>query len=147
MSPADVDVPRKSPTEIVKATDNYPHLHGWDTQLNPPVAHMSPEHPMRTQKSAEHRIQMPRSCTNTCSFSWWWSVLDLLWSPDQRDDTCEGPGNTSANARERQFARFAREDCFVVGTPAALQGSGTAFGLSLRTPLKSLRNVVSQWSQ
>lgn len=36
MSPADVDVPRSSPTKIVKATDNYPHLHGWHTQLNRP---------------------------------------------------------------------------------------------------------------
>lgn len=32
-----------------------------------------------------------------------------------------------------------------MGTPAALQGSGTAFGLFLRTPVKWLRNVVSQW--
>lgn len=56
MSPADVDVPRTSPAEIVKATDNYPHLHGWDT-TQPPVAHMGPEHPMRAQKSAEHHIQ------------------------------------------------------------------------------------------
>lgn len=90
---------------------------------------------MRTQKSADHRIQMPRSYTNPCSLSLG-GGQSLTWSPDQRDGACESPGSTSDNARQRQFARFAREDCFVVGIPAALQGSGTAFGLFLRTPLK-----------
>ena len=58
MSPADVDVPRTSPTEIVKATDNYPRLHGWHTHLNPPVAHMSP--------STQCVHQSRRSITSKC---------------------------------------------------------------------------------
>lgn len=78
MSPADVHVPQSSPVEIVKATDNYPHLHGWHTHTRSSTAcraHEPQAHQPRATKSAEHRAQVPRSYTNMCSLPWWWSVF------------------------------------------------------------------------
>lgn len=78
MSPADVDVPRTSPAEIVKATDNYPHLHGWDTHLNRLLRTWAPNTQCIHKSRQSIAFKMPRSYTNTCSTSWWWSVFELV---------------------------------------------------------------------
>lgn len=82
MSPADVDVPRTSPAEIVRATDNYSHLHGWDThthtQLNRLLRTWAPNTQCIHKSRQSIPSKMPRSYTNTCSPSWWWSVFELV---------------------------------------------------------------------